>query len=115
MHVGALARAILRDPRHHPWLSTTKTHVGVALTQRKDDDKPVVIAYWSRALNSAERSYSSQEREMLAICGACTAFRHYIMGAHLKVRIFSSNSPLPGAHFARSLVCTVPAIPMGEW
>ena len=75
-------------------VDASETHLGAALIQRMPDGKPVVIAYWSRALNDAEKKYSSQEREMLAICKACTTFRHYIMGAHLTVRIFSDHKSL---------------------
>ena len=75
-------------------VDASATHIGAVLIQRVEGEKPVVIAYWSRALNDAERKYSSQEREMLAICKACATFRHYLMGAHFKVRIFSDHKSL---------------------
>ena len=78
-------------------VDASATHVGSALIQRDPDDKtlkPKVVAFWSRALNGAEVKYSSQEREMLAIVASCTVFRHYIMGAHLKVRIYSDHKSL---------------------
>ena len=94
----ALTFPVLRvfDPRLSTELviDASEHHVAAALTQRMSDDKVVVIAYWSRALNDAERKYSSQEREFLGLCCACKVFRHYIMGAHFKVGIFSDHKSL---------------------
>ena len=45
-------------------------------------------------LIKAERAYSSQERETLAVVKACETFRHYIMGAHFSIRIYSDHKSL---------------------
>ena len=43
------------------------------------------IAYASRALTSAETNYSQIEKELLAICFACSKFHHYTYGQDVEV------------------------------
>ena len=62
------------------------TIVGAILTQphpKYNLDRP--IYYASRLLNSAERNYTTIEREGLAIVYACQKFCHYLMGVHFIV------------------------------
>ena len=44
------------------------------------------VAFASRALTDAERNYSQIEKEMLAICFACTKFHQYIYGKCIDVQ-----------------------------
>ena len=59
--------------------------IGCVLTQEYDKRKHV-IAYASRTLSSAERNYSSVEREALAIVWATKHFRQYLEGGPVIVR-----------------------------
>ena len=59
--------------------------IGCILTQEYDKRK-YVIAYASRTLSSAERNYSSVEREALAIVWATKHFRQYLEGGPVIVR-----------------------------
>lgn len=53
--------------------------IGCVLSQGKiGQDLP--IAYASRALNKAERNYSTIEKELLAIVWGCKHFRPYLLG-----------------------------------
>lgn len=52
------------------------------------------IAYGSRALNAAERRYSTIDRELFAIVWATRLWRHYLLGRHFKV--YSDHKPLRG-------------------
>ena len=54
------------------------------------DGRPVAFA--SRALTQAECNYSQIEKELLAICFACTKFHHYCYGRDVKVQ--SDHKPL---------------------
>ena len=42
--------------------------------------------YYSRLLNSAERNYSTTNRECLAVIAAVKKFRVYVLGAPLEIR-----------------------------
>ena len=44
------------------------------------------VAFASRALTDAERNYAQIEKEMLAICFACTKFHQYIYGKSIGVQ-----------------------------
>ncbi len=66
--------------------------LGAALMQRDDNSRYVVVAYASRALDKSERTYSSPEKECLAVIWALEHFRPYIEGLH--VTIFSDDSSL---------------------
>ena len=54
------------------------------------DERP--IAYHSKLFNSAERNYTTTEREMLAIVSSIKKFRHYLVGS--KVTIQTDHSAL---------------------
>ena len=60
--------------------------------QRDNDgvDKPV--AYYSQALNGAERNYPMHDRELLAIVRACQQWRPYIDGQ--RTRVLTDHEPL---------------------
>lgn len=61
--------------------------IGAILSQ---DDKPV--SYASRTLNSAERNYSTTEKELLAIVWAVKHYRSYLYGR--KFNIITDHKPL---------------------
>lgn len=50
------------------------------------------IAYYSRTLNSAEKNYSTIEKELLAILASVRHFRPYLYGRHFT--IFTDHNPL---------------------
>lgn len=59
----------------HLTTDASNVAIGAVLSQ---DSKP--IAFYSRTLNSAERNYSTIERELLAIIESCKHFRPYLFG-----------------------------------
>ncbi|KAK8593995.1 hypothetical protein V6N12_046066 [Hibiscus sabdariffa] len=67
------------------------TSVGAVLGQ-KIGKEPHVIAYASRTLDSAQRNYSTTEKELLAIVFALEKFRSYLLGTN--VVVFSDHAAL---------------------
>ncbi|BBH05634.1 hypothetical protein Prudu_017081 [Prunus dulcis] len=65
--------------------------IGAVIGQRKDK-KPVVISYASRTLNSAQKNYTTTEKELLAVVFALEKFRSYILGSQIVV--FTDHSAL---------------------
>ncbi|CAM8953819.1 unnamed protein product [Rhodiola kirilowii] len=65
--------------------------VGAVLGQRFDK-KVVVIYYASRTLDSAQRNYSTTEKELLAVVFTLEKFRSYLLGA--KVIVFSDHAAI---------------------
>ena len=59
----------------------SQSGLGACLLQ---ESKP--IAYASHALTNAERNYAQIEKELLAICFACTKFHQYIYGKECSVQ-----------------------------
>ena len=60
--------------------------LGALLGQGKGK-KPVVICYASRTLNSAQKSYTTIEKQLLAVIFALEKFRSYILGSQIVVFI----------------------------
>ncbi|KAK8621977.1 hypothetical protein V6N13_097605 [Hibiscus sabdariffa] len=67
------------------------TSVGAVLGQ-KIGKEPHVIAYASLTLDSAQRNYSTTEKELLAIVFALEKFRSYLLGTN--VIVFSDHAAL---------------------
>jgi RNase H-like domain found in reverse transcriptase/Reverse transcriptase (RNA-dependent DNA polymerase) len=60
--------------------------LGCFLLQDQPDGKQLPLGFWSRTLNSAERNYSTTEKECLAIVWAVTHLRPYLEGTEFTVR-----------------------------
>ena len=65
--------------------------IGAVLGQRKEN-KPHVIYYASRTLNSAQMNYTTTEKELLAVVFALDKFRSYLIGS--KITIFTDHAAL---------------------
>lgn len=87
---------ILIPPDHNkPFIIETDAcdyGVGAVLLQEGSDGLPHPIAFESKKLSPEERSYPTQEREMLAILYALRTWRCFIEGRPYKV--FSDHNPL---------------------
>jgi hypothetical protein len=60
--------------------------IGAVLTQKEEKSKKwLPVAYLSRSLDSAERNYPIQEKELLALISALRKWRHYIFGYEVQV------------------------------
>ena len=65
---------------------------GAALVQRDEKNCERPVAYWSLIFNSAQRNYSTIEREALAMIKALEYFRPYLFGR--PVTVLTDHSPL---------------------
>lgn len=59
--------------------------LGAVLGQKDDNGDTHPIYYWSRQLGSAERNYSTTDRECLAVVAAMRKFRPYVLGSHVTI------------------------------
>ena len=75
----------------HLKTDASDTAIGGVLEQEQDG-KPVIIECASRVLSSAERNYSTTEKEALAIVWAINKFRPYIWGQ--KFTVWTDHNPL---------------------
>ena len=53
--------------------------IGCVLAQLGDGNKDFLISYVGRQLDSAERNYSTSEREGLGMIFAVKKFKHYLL------------------------------------
>jgi RNase H-like domain found in reverse transcriptase len=60
--------------------------IGCCLFQEQPEGSPQPIGYWSRGLTSAEKNYSTTEKECLAIVWAVLQLRPYLEGQKVLVR-----------------------------
>jgi len=80
---------ILALPRRHgAYMVDTDAsagQVGAVLLQEQPDQSTRPVGYWSRSLSAAERSYSTTERDCLAVVWASLLLRPYIEGTRFTV------------------------------
>jgi hypothetical protein len=86
-----LSPPILALPRSKGrlWLNMDASdgQLGCCLLQEQPEGPALPLGFWSRTLNSAERNYSTTEKECLAIVWAITHLRRYLEGVEFTVRI----------------------------
>ena len=67
---------------------------GAVLLQRDSNGDKHPVAYYSKALNPAERNYHTSDREFLAIINALKEWRHYLEGSSHPLIIWSDHKNL---------------------
>ena len=75
----------------HVHVDASSITLGIILAQPRDGGIDHPIAFASRKLSSAERNYTTIEREGLAMVYALQKFRHYLLGSHFKMFIDHST------------------------
>ena len=68
--------------------------LGAVLSHKLDDGSERPVGYVSRTLNSAERNYSTTEKEALAVVFGVKKFHQYLYGNHFTIR--TDHKPLEG-------------------
>jgi hypothetical protein len=66
--------------------------VAAILSQRDDNARERLIAFYSRKLSNAQRAWSAIEKEAFAVLDAIKRFNHWIFG--YKIHVFSDHNPL---------------------
>ena len=106
----------LPNPEKPFVLETDASSVAVgAVLKQMDGDEEVSTLFYSLALNSAQRNYSTYERELLAVVKACDAFRVFLLGRHFTLRtdqkalaaIFISAMSVSSSHKVAASVATL--------
>lgn len=80
--------------------------LGAVLSHKLDDGSERPVGYVSRTLNSAERNYSTTEKEALAVVFGVKKFHQYLYGNHFTIRtdhkplvcLVKGNQPLRWPH-----------------
>ena len=81
--------------------------IGAVLAQNIHGDRDSPIHYANRFLNSAEKNYSTTEREALAMIYSVGKFRHYLLANHFffyvdhQALIYLVNRPVVSGRIAR--------------
>jgi len=68
--------------------------IGAVLSQYDDNNKLHPVAYHSRSLNNAELNYPITDKELLAIKEAFSTWRHLLLGAKFKIKVFTDHRNL---------------------
>ena len=76
----------------HVHVDASGIALGIVLTHPGEGGIDHPIAYSSRKLSTAEKNYTTTEREGLAMVYALQKFRHYLLGASFKM--FTNHSAL---------------------
>ena len=76
----------------HVHVDASSIALGVVLAQPGADQIDHPISFASRKLSTAEKNYTTTEREGLAMVYALQKFRHYLLGFHFKM--FTDHSAL---------------------
>jgi hypothetical protein len=75
-----------REGRYILDTDASQEQIGCCLYQEQPEGEQKPIGYWSRGLTSAERNYSTTEKECLAIVWAILQLRPYLEGQRFLVR-----------------------------
>ena len=68
--------------------------VGAVLSQHDSENRLHPVAFYSRSLNNAEVNYSITEKELLAIKDAFSTWRHLLLGAKFKIKVYTDHRNL---------------------
>ena len=94
----------------HVHVDASSISLGIVLAQTGEGNIDHPIAFASRKLSTAERNYTTTEREGLAMVYALQKFRHYVLGSHFKMFTYHSalkylvNKPVLGGRICRWLI-----------
>ena len=76
----------------HVHVNASSIALGIVLAQSGEGNIDHPISFESRKLSTAEKNYTTTEREGLAMVYALQKFRHYLIGSHFKM--FTSHYSL---------------------
>jgi hypothetical protein len=88
------------DPKRPIELETDASDfaLGAQIGQRDDEGNLHPIAFYSHKLHGAELNYPIYDKEFLAILNAFKEFRHYLLGSHHQIKVFTDHKNI--THFS---------------
>ena len=75
----------------HVFVDASDIAIGSALMQLEEPNWYMPVYYASRKLSTAERNYSTTEREALRIVYSINKFRHYLLGEKILFHVDHSG------------------------
>ena len=84
------------DPERETILETDVLDyaVGACLTQKGDNDKMRIVAFYSRKMTGPELNYDIHDKELLAVVEALREWRVYLEGTKYPVQIYIDHKNL---------------------
>ena len=80
----------------HIYADASDYQIGAVITQKFTDGE-MPIAFYSRKLNSAQKNYTTIEKELLSLTETAEAFRNILLGH--KVHFYSDHKNLTFSNF----------------
>ena len=80
------------DKEFHLFTDASGVGIGAVLSQINENNKEVVISYWSKTLKDAEQRYPNTDRECLAVVLAVNHFHKYLIPKEF--HIYTDHSAL---------------------
>eukprot|EP00962_Isochrysis_galbana_P038995 scaffold13938_cov109-Isochrysis_galbana.AAC.2 len=89
--------------------------IGGVLTQKDDDGRERIVAYYGRALQAAEKNWTVTEIELLAALESICHWRPYLYLWGRQFKLVIDHAALRWLHTMKDQVSGVPASSLTRW
>lgn len=95
IHYVTTAPTLIYPDYSRPFIlrcDASNTAIGAVLLQADDEGRERPISYFSKTLNSAQKNYSTYDKEGLAVVSSLRNYRHIVLG--YPVTVYTDHKPL---------------------